>query len=364
MCNHMKKKTFAAAEAVFRGEKRKRNILRAVCAALLASALIALVCIDLFAFPLEYFWAFAYEPDIAPRGEGELRVHFVGVGQGDCTVIEFPDGASMIVDGGDEREETRMRVLGYCRALGIGAFDTAVLTHTDSDHAGGLDDVLRCFGAKVAYSPFLQTEEEGTAFAAFLDAAEDARAEVRLSQMFEAGVSRTQENFYYWMMLSPFSPEIAGMPDLSDAESTNDLSAVLYLEYAGRSLLLTGDASSAVEDRLSDAYTATEGAAFEWEERAPWGNVLLRPRLEGLDFLKAGHHGSGNSTGEALAELCRPENLFISCGAGNGYGHPSLACIGNVLAASPEAEIYRTDELGSVMLTVRADGTYSVDCVG
>ena len=360
----MKKKLSAAAKEIFCGEKRKRNILRAAVALLLAALVIALICVDLFAFPLEYLWAFAYEPSIAPRGEGELRVHFVGVGQGDCTIVEFPDGKTMIVDGGDEREETRMRILGYCRALGVGTFDVAVLTHTDADHAGGLDDALNCFGARIVYSPFLQTQEKDTAFAAFLEAAEDAGAEVRLSQMFETGMSGTQNHFYYWMMLSPFAPEIAETPDFSEAESTNDLSAVIYLEYAGRTLLLTGDASSAVEDRLAAAYSATDGAAFEREETAPWGDVLLSPRLEELDFLKAGHHGSGNSTGEAIAGLCRPQNLFISCGAGNGYGHPSLACIGNILAAEPDAEIYRTDELGGVMLTVRADGTYSVDCVG
>ena len=360
----MKKKLFAAAEAVFRGEKRKRNILRAACALLLAALVIALICVDLFAFPLEYLWAFAYEPSIAPRGEGEMRVHFVDVGQGDCTIVEFPDGKSMIVDGGDEREETRMRILGYCRALGVETFDFAVLTHTDSDHAGGLDDVLNCFGAELVYTPFLRSGKADVAFAAFLAAAEDAGAELRLSQMFEAGLSRTRENFYYWMMLSPFSPEIADMPDYSEEESTNDLSAVIYLEYAGRTLLLTGDASAAVEDRLVDAYLSTGGEAFAWKEDTDRGDVLLCPRLERLDFLKAGHHGSGNSTGEALVSLCRPQNLFISCGAGNGYGHPSLNCIGNVLSASPEAEIYRTDELGGVMLTVGADGNYSVTRVG
>ena len=360
----MDKNLYSAAAGAVRGGKRKKNRIRAAVALALAAVFLVLVLVDLFAFPLEYLWAFAYAPDIPPRGDGELRVHFVDVGQGDCTIVEFPDGKSMIVDGGDGSEETRMRAIGYCRALGIDAFDTAVLTHTDADHAGGLDDVLNCFGAKLVYSPFLNGREGDTAFAAFLKAAADAGAEVRLSQMFEAGISRTQENFYYWMMLSPFSPEIADLPAGSEEESTNDLSAVIYLEYAGRALLLTGDASAAVEDRLVDAYAATGGAAFEWAEQAPWGDVLLCPKLEELDFLKAGHHGSGNSTGEALAKLCRPQNLFVSCGAGNGYGHPSLACIGNVLAANPSAEIYRTDELGSIMLTVKADGAYSVGCVG
>lgn len=150
-----------------------------------------------------------------------------------------------------------MRILGYCRALGVGTFDFAVLTHTDSDHAGGLDDVLNCFGSQIAYSPFLQTQEKDTAFAEFLSAAKDTGAEVRISRMFEADVSRTQDYFYYWMMLSPFAPGIAPSRDLSEEESTNDLSAVIYLEYAGRTLLMTGDASSAAEDSFVGSYLAT-----------------------------------------------------------------------------------------------------------
>ena len=263
----MKKSVIATAGAVFRGEKRQKNIFRAAFALLLAAVIGALVCVDLFVFPLEYIWAVAYEPDISPRGEGELRVHFIGVGQGDCTLVEFPDGKTMIVDGGDEREETRMRILGYCRALGVGIFDFAVLTHTDSDHAGGLDDVLNCFGSQIAYSPFLQTQEKDTAFAEFLSAAKDTGAEVRISRMFEADVSRTQDYFYYWMMLSPFAPGIAPSRDLSEEESTNDLSAVIYLEYAGRTLLMTGDASSAAEDSFVGSYLATGGAAFERKAR-------------------------------------------------------------------------------------------------
>ena len=119
-------------------------------------------------------------------------------------------------------------------------------------------------------------------------------------------------------------------------------------------------APSAVEDRLAEAYTETAGAVFERPVQAAWGKITLSPALEKLDFLKAGHHGSASSTGEMLASLCAPDALFISCGAGNTYGHPNLSCMKNVLAASPDAEIYRTDELGNIMLTVRDGGEYSV----
>ena len=89
----------------------------------------------------------------------------------------------------------------------------------------------------------------------------------------------------------------------------------------------------------------------------------MEPRLEGLDFLTAGHHGSSGSTGRDLAELCCPKAFFVSAGADNPYAHPSMASAERVLAASPSAQIWRTDEVGSILLTVRADGSWTAAAV-
>ena len=163
--------------------------------------------------------------------------------------------------------------------------------------------------------------------------------------------------FYYGMFLSPLLPH-------GDAESDNEDSAVLYLEYAGRRFLFTGDAPVSVEESIARAYTETEGEVFTRTVQTGYGTFTLSPALADIDFFKAGHHGSASSNGEALLSLCRPAEFFISCGAGNSYGHPSLTAIGNVLAASPDARILRTDELGSIMISVRADGSYDVRAVG
>ena len=58
------------------------------------------------------------------------------------------------------------------------------------------------------------------------------------------------------MILSPLSPSIEGSyytqanAEGASSQDVNDSSAVLYLEYAGRKLLLSGDASTAVENAL------------------------------------------------------------------------------------------------------------------
>ena len=58
--------------------------------------------------------------------------------------------------------------------------------------------------------------------------------------------------------------------------------------------------------------------------------------------------------------MCRPQAFFVSAGADNPYTHPSMPSAERVLAASPNAQIWRTDEVGSIILTIRADGSWTV----
>ena len=358
----MKKDAIAAAADAAHGKKKKRAAPFAALA--LAVLLLAAALFDCFVFPLSYLRAFAHAPKIAPRAEGDLRVHFLDVGQGDCTLIEFPDGKFMMIDGGNDGETVRRTVLGYCKALGVGTLDYVLLTHPESDHAGGLDDAVRCFGADVIFLPY--TSQTGRIYADLLHAAEKSGAECRISQTYEYVCAEQADAFYFLLFLSPLGPTLGGSyyipANAEDAttQDVNDASAVVYLEYAGRSLLLTGDVSSAVEEKLVGDYQTIGSELFSRPVETAFGQRVLTAELDGVDFLKAGHHGSAGSTGEALASLCRPQAAFISCGAGNFYGHPSLSCAQNILAASPDAEIYRTDELGSIMLTIHGDGGYEV----
>lgn len=349
--------------------RRGIRLASVFAAVLLFLAVAAGILVDRFVVRLDYLAMFLAAPNIPERRAGELRVHFVDVGQGDCTILEFPDGKTMIVDAGDTGISSRRAVISYAHALNIDTFDVLLLTHPDSDHAGGMADVLDCYGAEQIWMPYCLNTHVNNAYAAFVDAAGESGAPMLVSQMYRSVLSDEIDHFYYGMILAPLSPEIEDSaytePNAAPAgeEEFNDASAVLYVEYAGRRLLLTGDASTEVEDRLVEDYSVTEGEIFAFEVETDWGRQLLTPRLEGLDFLKAGHHGSSGSTGRALAELCRPQAFFVSAGADNPYAHPSMASAERILAASPSAQIWRTDEVGSIVLTVRADGSWTVAAV-
>src|SRR5262249_6540398 len=82
-------------------------------------------------------------------GDGRLRIIFLDVGQGDATYVELPEGRRILIDGGPggpRRFDVGERVLSpFLWNRPTGRLDVVALSHSDSDHAGGLGAVLRRF---------------------------------------------------------------------------------------------------------------------------------------------------------------------------------------------------------------------------
>ena len=78
--------------------------------------------------------------------------------------------------------------------------------------------------------------------------------------------------------------------------------------------------------------------------------LCLFYELGDMELLVAGHHGARTSTTEELLDTIRPETVFISCGAGNKYGHPAPETLARLEAR--HITVRRTDLEGTVSLTV------------
>ena len=334
------------------GVRRRRFPRRIFAYALCVLFFVGFLLIDCFVFPVRHLNALCGAPKFSVRKQGEMRVHFADVGQGDAIILQLPDGKTALIDGG--KESSVQNLLCVCFALGVKRFDYVLLSHTDSDHCGALPEVLRVFGANTVYLP--RSVYEGRKARFVLDSAQKYADRILEASALRTVVSADRSAFYWMQFLSPLRED--------DWENENDRSAVLYVEYAGRRLLFTGDASAAAEEKLIDDYFFTQGEAFVREVDTPFGPMRLKPRLENIDFLKAGHHGSADSTGKVLAEFCRPEAAFFCCGVGNSYEHPSLSSLENLLEARADTGIYRTDELGTITLAVEHGGSYSVEYTG
>lgn len=108
---------------------------------------------------------------------------------------------------------------------------------------------------------------------------------------------------------------------------SNEDSVSLLLAYGAARVLLTGDAENRGEEYMS---TGRYG-----------GPVTV---------LKVGHHGSNSSTTPLFLNRFRPEIAVISVGE-NSYGHPTPQTIRRLKTVG--AEIFRTDEHGDVIFTIK-----------
>ena len=249
---------------------------------------------------------------IGSRPDGLLHLTVLDIGQGDAILIEAPDGATMLIDGGPDPELTLQRI-GANLPFFARHIDLLVLSHPHQDHVAGLVDVLDRFrvGAVLhAGIPF-----DNVAYDRLLTDAAHARIPTRLlraGHRAALGRSSTVEVLY------PSETDAAAPLPEGDI---NNGSVVLLLRMGGFSALLTGDAEAPVESAL-----VTRGLATP------------------VDVLKVGHHGSTSSTTSALLAGIRPSVAVISAGEGNEYGHPAP----ETLAALAAVATFRTDLHGDV----------------
>jgi len=294
-------------------EKRKNSKLTWFSAALLAVLLLVLAFLQqngsldalLNGTPLQSDSGAAQKP---------LSVHFIDVGQGDCSLIKTPNGA-ILIDAGERANAPA--VIQYLREQKVTALKYIIATHPHSDHIGALPDILAAIPAENIILPQLTEINIPTTktYENLLSAIQTHKVKAIPAK---AGTSYALGD----AQLSILAP-------LSQMKELNDMSVIARLDFGETSFLFSGDAEKAAEDALLASSAALRAQVF-----------------------KAGHHGSKTSSGEALLEAVRPELVVICCGKDNSYGHPHEEAVQRFNAIG--ARQLRTDICGSIV--VGSDG--------
>lgn len=247
-----------------------------------------------------------------------MKVHFIDVGQADATLIEYSDGDdvfTLLIDTGNWNSSD---VVSYLQSQNINDIDIIAVTHPHADHIGQLDQVINAFDVTEVW----MNGETATSeiFASALAAIESSGAdyyEPEAGEVFDIG---------------PL--EVTVLHPTSLADSTNNNSIAIHLQYGDVSFLFTGDAEAEAENEILN------------------GGANLK-----ADVLQVGHHGSNTSTTENFLSAVNPEVAIYSAGAENQYGHPHIEVINRLEKIG--ALVYGTDVHGTVI--VETDGkTFTV----
>ena len=241
------------------------------------------------------------EATVAERGG--LRVVVLDVGQGDAILLQPAHAPAVLVDGGPPGDGLPRKL----EAAGVERLGAAVVTHDQSDHAGGIEELL---GNLPVDRLLFARLHRGLIASAAAVGAEPER--VVAGREVRSGALRLR---ILWPPVELLGPAAAG-------QDPNRLALVLEARWHAFSMLLTADAEAE--------------------------SVPLEPGP--VDVLKVAHHGSDDAGLAALLERTRPRLAVISVGAGNPYGHPTAATLATL--AHHRVPTLRTDEDGAIVIDV------------
>ena len=257
----------------------------------------------------------------------DLRVTVLDVGQGSAALVEFPGGATMLIDGGgytDNRYfDIGARIVApFLRHRKILKVDTVVLSHPSTDHMNGLVYILTHFHPKRV----LWTGDEAPtlSFHRFSQALDRSGAEVAPWQTTER---QLRVGDAVVDILNP-PALVPGKPTASGA-TYNNRSIVLKVATGNCAILFPGDIEAEAEAALVSRCRA----------KLP-SQVLVVP-----------HHGSRSSSTGDFIDAVAPRWVIFSAGWLNRFGFPHAAVLERYQRRG--CRILRTDGHGAISLRTR-----------
>ncbi len=207
-----------------------------------------------------------FMPDTSPL-EGDAKA-------GDCTLIIFPNGATMMID--KAHENCSELVVGMLNEFGVTSLDYLVLSHPHIDHMGGMPAVIEyiydtCHG------------HIGQYYSSAYRFKKHDKEEIRRHLLEERGVPMTdlkRGNVLYVgdvkiEILNPTDEQAMTTDPIAGDEAVNGVSVAMKFIYGTSTYLTCGDFYISQEKKVMECYAGTDTLC--------------------VDVAKANHHGAYTS---------------------------------------------------------------------
>ena len=254
-----------------------------------------------------------------------LRLITCDVGQGDSTLVIYGE-VQILIDGGPGN-----RVL-TCLSNNIPFWDKRIelvmLTHPQTDHFGGLNEVFGTYEVNTFIHSGLDSGSQGWKVLENTIGGTDTKViyaesgmTIRLGKIYLDIVHPTKELIARGEKIN--EEKVLGM--FTSKEDPNEYSVMTILSLGEFDAFFTGDASIQMLDELVEGNT--------------------RNKLKNIEYIKIPHHGSKNSVSKKLYELIEPKVAVIPVGK-NSYGHPHEDIL--KILTKNKIRTLRTDEMGEI----------------
>jgi competence protein ComEC len=254
----------------------------------------------------------------------EMGVVFLNAGQGDATIVRFPNGEVMVVDCNVDNAPEN--IVKYLKNAGIGKIDYLVITHQHYDHVSGMNEITDNFEVgEVWTTKYERTPEE-------FNTADDYKKYRDtyinpLKKLSEKGVkirtpSAKTETYKESgkVKMYAYSPSSGAQ---GKDEDIHEESIAIKVKFGKTSIFFAGDITNKGLDRIGNYYKISDTTIWH-----------------------ASHHGSKEGANEEALKQAKPNYTVIPVGKGNFHGHPHPEAK-KIYSKHTQKKVYRTDE-GSV----------------
>ena len=254
-----------------------------------------------------------------------LTCRFLSVGQGDCAVMQYGSETYVVDCGSTSSSNVGTQILLPClKYYGVSEVDGVFISHADADHMNGIVQWLEEYehshvqiGSIIL--PSLTKEALSEEFGELIEAA-------GLWNIPVVSLGAGDELDMGELTINVLHPA----QNCSETEDANGYSQVLLFTYKEQGILMTGDIGAEQEFTLCE------------EMKQP------------VTVLKAPHHGSKYSSSAEFLTVCRPDNIILSYGVGNSYGHPHKEAIKRMQEVS--STLWYTGRSGTIECVVTGKG--------
>ncbi len=241
------------------------------------------------------------------------RVTFFSVGNADNCLIETKSGKNILIDTGrtiyNSSSSAKTVTLEYLYDKNIRNLDTLIVTHFDSDHSGGLIDILEnVYVAKLIMPNPECTSNVSCNIKNYLE-----KNKIKYSLPKSGEKIQIDKN----VSLVNFVPNSLGL------NSRNETSIVTLVNFENYKFLFMADAGI-------DSYNS------------------IKELIPNINVLKSAHHGARGTVDDKMLAKLTPDYAILSTGK-NPYGHPSRE---TVELLKKYSKVLSTEELGAIKFEV------------